>query len=157
MNDIIELKLDEVGIAYKMYAPNRSTNLIERIVDKTKKPYEYEMLVEIKEELERVNKDKSGVILDVGLNIGNHALFFAALGYKVIGIEANPKMVAIAQKSVQINGFEDKIKIITMGASDKNESLEFETEIPHNYGMMHLGAINQMGGQRHNRRLQAHR
>ena len=146
MNDIIELKLDEVGISYKMYAPNRSTNLIERIVDKTKKPYEYEMLVEMKEELERVNKDKSGVILDVGLNIGNHALFFAALGYKVIGIEANPKMVAIAQKSVQINGFEDKIKIITMGASDKNESLEFEAEIPHNYGMMHLSAINQMGG-----------
>lgn len=98
MSDIIEINLSELGINYKMYAPNYQTNLIEKIVYKTKKPYEYEMLRTMAEELARVNPNKDKAILDVGMNIGNHALFYAALGYKVIGIEANPKMSQIAKK-----------------------------------------------------------
>ena len=39
MNDVINIELKELDINYKMYAPNRKTNLIERIVDNTKQPY----------------------------------------------------------------------------------------------------------------------
>ena len=138
MNDVINIELKELGINYKMYAPNRKTNLIERIVDNTKQPYEYEMLLTMANELCLINPKKNKTILDIGMNIGNHALFFAALGYKVIGIEANPKMSAIAKKSVEINGFEDKIKIIECGVSDKDEILYFKEEIPENFGAMHL-------------------
>ena len=138
MNDVINIELKELDINYKMYAPNRKTNLIERIVDNTKQPYEYEMLLTMANELCLINPKKNKTILDIGMNIGNHALFFAALGYKVIGIEANPKMSAIAKKSVEINGFEDKIKIIECGASDKDEILYFKEEIPENFGAMHL-------------------
>ena len=99
MNDVINIELKELDINYKMYAPNRKTNLIERIVDNTKQPYEYEMLLTMANELCHINPKKNKTILDIGMNIGNHALFFAALGYKVIGIEANPKMSAIAKKA----------------------------------------------------------
>lgn len=138
MSDVIDINLSELGINYKMYAPNHRTNLIEKIVSITKKPYEYEMLRTMAEDLEQINPNKDKAILDVGMNIGNHALFFAALGYKVIGIEANPKMSQIAKKSVEINGFEDKIKIIEQGVSDKDELLYFKEELPSNFGAMHL-------------------
>lgn len=96
------------------------------------------MLKSMAEQLERVNKDKSGAVLDIGMNLGNHALFFAALGYKVIGIEANKKMSEIAKKSIQINGFEKLIKVIECGVSDKEEICHFECEIPGNFGGMSM-------------------
>lgn len=143
MQDIFELKLDECNINYKMYLPNSQTNLIERIIVNTKKPYEYEMLKSMAKQLERINKDKSGAVLDVGMNLGNHALFFAALGYKVIGIEANPKMSAIAKKSIQINGFDNLIKVIECGVSDKEEICHFDCEIPENFGGMSMAKSHQ--------------
>lgn len=138
MQDVFELSLNEFNVNYKMYLPNNKTNLIERIIVSTKKPYEYEMLKSMAKQLERVNKDKSGAVLDVGMNLGNHALFFAALGYKVIGIEANKKMSEIAKKSIQINGFEKLIKVIECGVSDKEEICHFECEIPGNFGGMSM-------------------
>lgn len=58
MNDIINIELKELGINYKMYAPNRKTNLIERIVDHTKQPYEYEMLITMANQLADINPKK---------------------------------------------------------------------------------------------------
>lgn len=99
MQDIFELNLAKENLQYKMYLPNKETNLIENIIFRTGKPYEYEMLSDMATWLKRINPDKSQTVLDVGMNIGNHAMFFAALRYKVIGIEANPKMCAIAKKA----------------------------------------------------------
>ena len=105
MNDVINIELKELDINYKMYAPNRKTNLIERIVDNTKQPYEYEMLLTMANELCHINPKKNKTILDIGMNIGNHALFFASLGYKVLIIEANPIMSALYYIIVEIYGF----------------------------------------------------
>ena len=58
MNDVINIELKELDINYKMYAPNRKTNLIERIVDNTKQPYEYEMLLTMANELCLINPKK---------------------------------------------------------------------------------------------------
>lgn len=138
MNDVVELNLAEFNVNYKMYLPNSQTNLIERIITHTKKPYEYEMLKSMARQLNRVDPSKNTAVLDVGMNLGNHALFFAALGYRVIGIEANPKMSEIAKKSIQINGFDNLIKVIECGVSDKNEICHFDCEIPENFGGMSM-------------------
>lgn len=112
-----------------MYLPFKETDYIQQIVNGTKQPYEYDML-------QRIPKD--GVVLDVGMNIANHSLFLAANGYKVFSFEANPKMSAIAKKSIALNGFENKIKVYEMGVSNREEVAHFTEEIPHNYGAMSL-------------------
>lgn len=99
-----------------MYLPFKETDYIQQIVNGTKQPYEYDMLQAM---LQRIPKD--GVVLDVGMNIANHSLFLAANGYKVFGFEANPKMSAIAKKSIALNGFENKIKVYEMGVSNREE------------------------------------
>ena len=122
-----------------MYLPFKETDYIQQIVNGTKQPYEYDML-------QRIPKD--GVVLDVGMNIANHSLFLAANGYKVFSFEANPKMSAIAKKSIALNGFENKIKVYEMGVSNREEVAHFTEEIPHNYGAMSLtqGAPSSAGG-----------
>ena len=79
MNDVINIELKELDINYKMYAPNRKTNLIERIVDNTKQPYEYQMPLTMTNELSPINPKKNKTTRDIGMNIGNHALFVVAL------------------------------------------------------------------------------
>ena len=58
MNDVVELNLAEFNVNYKMYLPNSQTNLIERIITHTKKPYEYEMLKSMARQLNRVDPSK---------------------------------------------------------------------------------------------------
>ena len=131
--DVVTLKLTDEGVEYKMYLPFKETDYIQKIVNETKQPYEYDMLQAM---LQRI--PKGGVVLDVGMNIANHSLFLAANGYKVFGFEANPKMSAIAKKSIALNGFENKIKVYEMGVSNREEVAHFTEEIPHNYGAMSL-------------------
>ena len=78
MNDIINIELKELDINYKMYAPNRKTNLIERIVDNTKQPYEYEMLLTMANELCLINPKKNKTILDIGMNRQSCFIFCCA-------------------------------------------------------------------------------
>ena len=133
MKNTIEVKLEKEKINYKVYAPYKHSDYIQRTILESGKPYEYELLQLMLSYL----KDDD-CVLDVGMNIGNHSLFFAANGFKVIGLEANPKMREIAQKSIEINGFENLIKIIPQGVSDKEETLYFKREIYNNYGGMSL-------------------
>ena len=131
--DVVTLNLRDEGVEYKMYLPFKETDGIQQIVNGTKQPYEYDMLQAM---LQRI--PKGGVVLDVGMNIANHSLFLAANGYKVFGFEANPKMSAIAKKSIALNSFENKIKVYEMGVSNREEVAHFATEIPYNYGAMSL-------------------
>lgn len=101
----------------KMYLPYKEEDYIQRTIWRTKKPYEFEMLKDVLKKLSM--GIQGGIFLDCGMNIGNHSLFIAANGYRVIAFEANPKMVEIAQESVRINHFQDKISIFETGISDK--------------------------------------
>lgn len=138
--NVMTLDLKEEGVCYKMYLPYKDTDYIQRVVNTTQKPYEYEMLQEMPT---RIPKDST--LLDIGMNIGNHSLFFAANGRNVIAFEANPKMSAIAKESIRLNGFEDRIKVYEYGLSDKEEEAFFAKENPHNYGAMAL-TLGKPGG-----------
>ena len=131
--DVVTLHLNDEGVEYKMYLPFKDTDYIQKHVNGTKQPYEYDMLQAM---LLRI--PKGSYVLDIGMNIANHSLFFAANGLNVIAFEANPKMSAIAKKSIALNGFENKIKVYEMGVSNREEVAHFTEEIPHNYGAMSL-------------------
>lgn len=142
--NVVTLNLKEEGVEYKMYLPFKDTDYIQKIINTTKQPYEYEMLQAM---LKRIQK--GSVVLDIGMNIANHSLFFAANGYKVIAFEANPKMNAIAKKSIKLNKFEKVIKVYEMGVSNCEEIAHFANEIPHNFGAMSLTQGEFSGGGNH--------
>ena len=83
---------------------------------------------------------KDSFVLDIGMNIGNHSLFLAANGLRVIAFEANPKMSKIAKESIALNEFENKIQVNEFGLSDCEGIMHFAKEIPSNFGGMSLSS-----------------
>ncbi|WP_297814229.1 FkbM family methyltransferase, partial [uncultured Helicobacter sp.] len=139
---IVTLELQDEDISYQMYLPFKETDYIQKLVWNTKVPYEYEMLQAM---LTRIPRDS--LVLDIGMNIANHSLFFAANGLRVMGFEANPKMSEIAKKSIALNGFEERILVYEFGLSDKEEIMHYAREIPNNYGGMSLSKGKSTSGE----------
>ncbi|MBS0123965.1 FkbM family methyltransferase [Thetidibacter halocola] len=56
-------------------------------------------------------------VIDVGANVGNHALYFAALmgAARVICVEPNPKAIAALRANVQANGLGEVISLDALG------------------------------------------
>jgi len=67
---------------------------------------------------------KKGICLDIGANIGNHALFYSYLFKKVIAFEPNPVAYKLMESSVLKNQIEN-IEIIKagLGSHKRKESL----------------------------------
>ena len=132
-----ELCINE--LKYKMFLPFKDTDMIQRHIYMTKSPYELDLLQHMLAKLkdEKINEG-GGIVLDIGMNIGNHTCFFAAHGIKVIGFEPNPKIFAIAQENVKINHFEERVKIFPYGISSHSHKANMSKENPGNFGNMHL-------------------
>lgn len=65
------------------------------------------------------------VVIDVGANIGDTALYFANQGCEVYAFEAVPDIYDVAVKNIQLNpSLSDKIHIFNKAVSDKNETIE---------------------------------
>ncbi|WGW03197.1 FkbM family methyltransferase [Tropicibacter oceani] len=64
-------------------------------------------------------------VIDVGANVGNHALYFATLmgAARVTCIEPNPKAIEALRANVQANGLGDVIELgaLGIGLSDRSE------------------------------------
>lgn len=109
---------DSFPIAYRgqrFVVPRRSENdyILQRM-EKTKKFYEPELL----RALQRV-VPKSGIALDCGANVGNHALFFSGvLDLKVHAFEPVPSNIALLQKLVELNGLEQQIVVAETALGD---------------------------------------
>ncbi|MCI5968560.1 FkbM family methyltransferase [Helicobacter sp.] len=112
--DVVTLNLEDEKVSYKMCLNEDYKNLI----GKTGVPYEYEIL---KDMISRI--PKGSLVLDIGMHIGNHSLFLAANGFKVIAFEANGKYASYAKASMQLNDFDKKVTIYDFGLSNKNETL----------------------------------
>ncbi len=69
----------------------------------------------------------AGDVVDVGANIGNHALFFAEHYDRVIAIEPNPRVFELLAFNAKLRG---NIRPLNIGASDVNDELllAFETD-----------------------------
>lgn len=130
-NDILTIKVGSVS--YKMYLPNKEVDAIQKILYAENRPFEHVLLEDMVSRL-----DKDSYVLDVGLNIGNHAMYLAAHGINVIGFEANKKLSCIAQESVKLNKFEKRVKIHNCGISNKEHKAYFDVEYVENMGAMSL-------------------
>ncbi len=59
------------------------------------------------------------VVLDVGANVGIYTLLAAKRGARVFAIEADPQNVEPLRHHVHLNGFDDRVTIFHMAATDK--------------------------------------
>lgn len=81
-------------------------------------------------ELELVrNHFKGGVFVDVGANIGNHALYFGKLQSctKVIAFEPNPHALRILKINILLNHLDQKVELheVALGAKSEVETITF--------------------------------
>ena len=63
------------------------------------------------------------VVLDVGANVGIYTLLAAKRGARVFAVEADPQNVERLRNHVRLNGFDDRVMILHMAASDKDGPL----------------------------------
>ena len=68
---------------------------------------------------------KDAVVIDVGANIGDTALYFANQGCEVYAFEAVLDIYDLAVKNIELNpSLSEKIHIFNKAVSDKNETIE---------------------------------
>lgn len=120
-----------------MYLPNKDTNYIQKKIYEELKPYELTMLKDI------ISRCKSNdIIVDVGSNVGNHTLFFAANNLFVYSFEANSILFDIMINSIKLNKFENITKCYNIAVSDSVSKAKFITFDETNLGGQSLEISN---------------
>jgi FkbM family methyltransferase len=84
-----------------------------------------------------------GTILDVGANIGNHAVWFASRFSKVVCFEPNPTALAILRANVVVNRL-DNVEVVPVGLSDAAADLTFAPD-PINLGLSRFSEAGASG------------
>jgi FkbM family methyltransferase len=93
-------------------------------------PYEVELLEKMS-----VFITPDAVILDVGANIGNHAVFWALInGAKVIAVEPNPEALLYLRNNVSLNHLADSIDIRATAAGAHKGTAEVSERTTGNLG-----------------------
>tara|TARA_B100000029_G_scaffold318156_1_gene310563 strand:- start:3614 stop:4606 length:993 start_codon:yes stop_codon:yes gene_type:complete len=74
-------------------------------------------------------KVENKIVLDIGANIGDTAIYFATKGArKVIGIEPFHENFKIAQKNIAFNNFLNEIELVQAGCSSESGKIKISTE-----------------------------
>lgn len=76
----------------------------------------------------------NAIMLDIGANIGNHAIFLAEKCQEIHCFEPNPKVADRLRRNVMYNHFEDRISVYEFGLGDRNEVLTFAENSDGNLG-----------------------
>lgn len=79
---------------------------------------------------------KGGVVLDIGANIGNHALFLSRKAGEVHCFEPNPRAYRRLERNIALNRISN-IRVHRFGLGDRNLTARF-TETPGNLGAGHF-------------------
>jgi FkbM family methyltransferase len=91
------------------------------LIKKTKTFYEIDLLKYINFTLSK----RQGFIVDVGANIGNHAVYFGVIMQKkVVCFEPNPPVFKILKENLKINKVDCQIYDIGLGAINSRYSLD---------------------------------
>lgn len=121
---------------FKFYVPNYPLDFIQNI--QVEEGFFEEKI------LESLNKYISceSVILDIGANVGNHAMYWAMVRNvrKIYAFEPVESTYKILKKNIEINNIQSKVEAYNCGLSDKNENADFLTYRQDNIGDTHLGA-----------------
>ena len=130
--------LKDDGLQYEIVLPDADKDHIQRMIFETGKPYELDMLRNMRSRIA-----EGDLVLDIGANVGNHALYLAAIAKaRVIAFEPNEHLSSAFQDSINRNGLEDKVAIQTIGLGRTESAAQFEKSIPENLGAqaLHLGS-----------------
>lgn len=83
---------------------------------------------------------EGATVLDVGANVGNHAIYFAkCLGAaRVIAVEPGRRQCRLLRYNVDLNGVEDVVEVHRVALSDHSGTGTLVLENPWNLGSAHL-------------------
>jgi len=81
---------------------------------------------------DRQKRFQTQIALDVGANIGNHALFFSRHFKSVIAVEPNPRTLHVLRANVALSGA--PIHVLPLGFADRDARLEFLSNTHGNLG-----------------------
>ena len=91
------------------------TDHIQRQIAATGAFYEAEMLEDLRGRLR-----PGAVFLDIGANVGNHALFAAGVcGARVIACEPSPELARHCRDNAALNGLSDRIEVRVQGLGER--------------------------------------
>lgn len=76
---------------------------------------------------------EAAVALDVGANVGNHALFFARRFRQVVAFEPNPPVAKLLEANVALNDA-DNVRVVPVGLADESRDLLFIQDESGNLG-----------------------
>ena len=128
-----ETKLEEKGMIYELASRKSKFFLPYLYIDHIQKGiflrddyYESEILNKLFNMFNGKILEKvwaGGVILDIGANIGNHAIYFAneINAPNVVCFEAVPETFRILKKNIKLNCLESRITAYCNGISDRDE------------------------------------
>jgi len=95
---VLSLVCDDKTI--KMYLPEGDTDFVQRTILKTRKFFEERQLTRVRKYI-----PKDAVVYDLGANIGNHSVYFAAIceAKKVVSFEAQAHCHSILSRNIELN------------------------------------------------------
>lgn len=79
-----------------------------------------------------------GVMLDIGANIGNHAIFLRNKFSQIHCFDPNPIAVERLAANIDLNGESDRIVVHPVGLGDEDSDLYFHVERGSNLGASHF-------------------
>lgn len=127
------IELERVGsgpVAQLVLHHANADDHIFSIVRRTGNFYEADLLAELGKRLA-----PGDLVIDVGANIGNHTLFFAAVcGCRVIAIEPNPLAFALLVENVEANGLGALVTALNIAAGAAPGQARIEDQDERNLG-----------------------
>src|SRR5690606_15921350 len=137
MSKTVKIAVDHAE--YHINLPDMDTDYIQGKIAREEKPYELAMLRDIASHL----TDES-LVLDIGANIGNHALYLAVVsGCKVYAFEPNAHLCLALDESIKENHLQSKIKVFQNGVGAAIAKAHFANINRENLGAQSLDVSNQ--------------
>ena len=125
--DLKSCVIDLSNYKVRFYLPWWKKDLLQKVVLTTGSYFEEEYLYFIKKSYEE--KIRNGIVLEIGANIGNHALFWALEcgAKKVLAFEPMKDIYNILEENIRINSLENVIEAYNFGVGEKqgNASVAF--------------------------------
>jgi FkbM family methyltransferase len=92
--------------------------------------------------LSRVARERRGLVLDVGANVGVHSLAFAGAFREVHAFEPNPALWDAFERNRALNGFEN-VRLHRLGLADRDATLTLRLIDKPNLGLGTFSTIEQ--------------
>lgn len=126
------------GCQYFLVLPDWESDYIQGMLAEKTVPYELPMLQAMRGVL-----NEGDLVLDIGANIGNHALYLAAVvGCRIVAFEPNPILATPLQASIALNGLKERVSLIRKGVGSAEAKAVFKESKPGNLGAQSLTLID---------------